>query len=78
MGCCCRFFQGEGTAEVGLGGPSTWEVEDEWNDGEESEEEEEEIATKGNLGTRLYSTNCMLQSHSHACMGMRLEFCICH
>ena len=74
MGCCCPFFQGEGTAEVGLGGPSTWEVEDEWNGGEESEEEEEVvIAPKGDLGTRLYSTNCMLQSQPHTSMGMRLE-----
>lgn len=53
MVCCYAFFQGEGTAEVGLGGPSTWEVEDEWNDGEESGEEEEEIVTKGDLGERL-------------------------
>ena len=58
MVCCYPFFQGEGTAEVGLGGPSTWEVEDEWNDGEESEEEEEEIVTKGDLGARLYSSVC--------------------
>lgn len=56
MSCCCPFFQGEGTAELGLGGPSTWEVEDEWNGEEESEEEE--IVTKGDLGTRAV---CALQ-----------------
>lgn len=74
MSCCCPFFQGEGTAELGLGGPNTWEVEDEWN-GEEESGEEEEIVPKGDLGTRAtYNTNCLLQSHSHTCMGMRLEF----
>lgn len=57
MSCCCPFFQGEGTAELGLGGPSTWEVEDEWN-GEEESGEEEEIVTKGDLGTRAV---CALQ-----------------
>lgn len=56
----CVCFQGEGTAELGMGGQSTWGVEGDWGSGEEGElrsgeeSEEGEASTKGEIRCSIF------------------------